>query len=62
MGKTRSDKTPLNRGTDLMLRGRETKPKLKANIILVQLGKMVSLFKREVTIYFEFSFDVRKQE
>ena len=49
----------LNRGIELILRRRE-QPKLRANIILLQFGKMVSFFKREVTIYFEFSLDIRK--
>jgi len=63
MKKLRENGTPINRGTELILRRRETeKPKVKANIMLIQLGKMVSLFRREVTIYFEFSFDVRKQQ
>lgn len=49
----------LNRGIELILRRRE-QPKLRANIILLQFGKMVSFFKREVAIYFEFSLDIRK--
>ena len=57
---TQGGKKPrLNRGIELILRRRE-KPKPKANIILLQFGKMVSLLKREVTIYFEFSLDIRK--
>lgn len=52
-------KLRLNRGIELILRRRE-QPKIKANIMLLQFGKMVSLLKREVTIYFEFSLDIRK--
>jgi len=56
----KSGKEPrLNRGIELILRRRE-QPKLIANIILLQFGKMVSFFKREVTIYFEFSLNIRK--
>lgn len=57
---TKGKKLRLNRGIELILRRRETlKP--RANIILFQFGKMVSFFRREITIYFEFSFDIRKQ-
>jgi hypothetical protein len=58
---TKGKKLRLNRGIELILSRRETlKP--KTNIILFQFGKMVSFFKREITIYFEFSFDIRKQQ
>lgn len=56
---TKGKKLRINRGIELILRRRETE-KPRANIILFQFGKMVSFLKREITIYFEFSFDVRK--
>ena len=55
----RGEKPRLNRGIELILRRRETTP-IKANILLLQFGKMVRFFKREITIYFELSLDVRK--
>ena len=47
----------VNRGVELILNGgkRQTKP------FHIIFEKMVSFFKREVTIYFEFSLKVRKK-
>ena len=53
----RKEKLPLNRGVELLLR---KKKELKHNIILFKFGKLLNLFKREITVYFEFSLDVRK--
>lgn len=55
-----SDEPQINRGFELMLRQknrREKSPK-KFN---VTFGKVVSLLKREIRIYFEFAFDIKKQ-
>jgi len=52
-----NDKDPLiNRGVELILRRR--KPKQKAFIFCFE--KMVFFLNREITIYFNFSLDIRK--
>ena len=48
----------INRGIELLLR-RKTKPK-EPKTFEVNFGKMVSILKRKITIYFEFSFDIKK--
>ena len=50
-------KNHSNRGVDLLLNGGKKKPK---SFHLV-FEKMVCFLKREVTVYFEFSFMVRKK-
>ena len=57
----RKGKLQLNKGIELIL-SRRKEPSKKANIILLQFEKMLSLFTREFTIYFEFSFDIRKPQ
>ena len=56
-GRKEPGKIPLNRGVELLLR--KKKPQ-KNNVILFQFGKLLNLFKREITVYFEFSLDIRK--
>jgi len=46
-----------NRGIDFILNGGKTKQKKPLHIIL---EKMVCFFNREVTVYFEISFNLRK--
>jgi hypothetical protein len=50
----------INRGVELLLRKRRRKPESPKTFQL-SFGKMVSLFKREINIYFEFSFDIKKK-
>jgi len=47
----------INKGVELMLRPRRKLPDPKT--CFIKFGKMVTLFKREITIYFELSFDIR---
>ena len=47
---------PVNRGVELVLKRREP-PKKTFNVCF---EKMVSLFRREVTIYFNFSLKIGK--
>lgn len=49
--------TRINRGIEFILNGGKRKQPKTFHIIF---GKMVSFLKREVTIYLEFSLDVRK--
>jgi hypothetical protein len=51
-------KLHINRGIELLLR-RKSKPK-EVKTFEVNFGKVVSILKRKITIYFEFSFDIKK--
>jgi hypothetical protein len=48
----------INRGVELLLR-RKTKP-IPPKAFKLKFAKMISLLKREIHIYFEFSFDIKK--
>lgn len=48
----------INRGFELVLRRKPPEKK----IFLLGFEKIVSLFSREITIYFKFSLDVRKSK
>lgn len=51
-----SDAPEYNRGLELILRRR----KPKRSTFFIEFDKIVSFFKREITISFNFSFDIRK--
>jgi len=50
----------INRGVELLLRKRRREPEAPKTFQL-SFGKMVTLFKREINIYFEFSFNIKKK-
>jgi hypothetical protein len=50
----------INRGVELLLRKRRRKPE-EPKTFQLSFGKMVSLFRREINIYFEFSLDIKKK-
>jgi len=50
----------INRGVELLLRNRRAKSD-QPKTFNFSFGKMISLLKREMHIYFEFSFDIRKK-
>jgi hypothetical protein len=50
----------INRGVELLLRKRRRKPE-QPKTFKFSFGKMVSLLKREIHIYFEFSLDIKKK-
>jgi len=50
----------INRGVELLLRNRRRKPE-QPKTFQFNFGKMVSLLKREINIYFEFSLDIKKK-
>ena len=54
----KNDSSQINRGVELILRREPTKVKT----FKVCFEKVVSFLNREVTIYFNFSFDIRKQK
>lgn len=52
----------INRGFELMLmQNRRVNKSSKPKTFQVQFGKMFALLKREIHIYFEFNFDVKKK-
>lgn len=46
----------INKGVELMLRSRRKPPKSKP--IHIKIGKVVTFFRKQVTIYFEFSLNI----
>ena len=58
--KLNNDNTHINRGIELLLRNRR-KRKPKPKFIQVKFGKMVSLFRREFHLFFEFHLDIKKK-
>lgn len=50
----------INRGVELLLRNRRGKPEAPKTFQL-SFGKMVSLLRREIHIYLDFSLDIRKK-
>jgi len=50
----------INRGVELLLRKRRREPEAPKTFQF-SFGKMVTLFRREINIYFEFSFDIKKK-
>jgi hypothetical protein len=56
---SKSSTLHINKGVELILR-RRNKPD-KPKTFKLSFGKMLGLLRREVHIYFEFSFDIRKK-
>jgi len=50
----------INRGVELLLRNRREKPEAPKTFQF-SFGKMVSLFRREIHVYLNFSFDIKKK-
>ena len=54
-------KLEINKGVELMLRNKKlVKKRREPKSFQFIFGQMVSFFKREIHIYFEFSLDIRK--
>jgi len=51
----------LNKGVELLLRKGGEKPETPKTF-QISFGKMVSLLRREIHFYFNFSFDIKKAE
>lgn len=49
----------INRGFELMLR-QTKKVEYDPKKFQITFGKIISLLKREICLYFEFSFDIKK--
>ena len=58
--KLNKDEPQINRGVELLLRNRRRKPE-PPKTFQVKFGKMVSLFRREIVLHFNFYLDIRKK-
>jgi hypothetical protein len=50
----------INRGVELLLRNRREEPEAP-KMFQFSFGKMVSLLRREIHVYLNFSFDIKKK-
>jgi hypothetical protein len=55
-----NDETHINRGVELLLRNRRSKPE-PPKTFQVKFGKMVALFRREIVLHLNFYLDIRKK-
>lgn len=53
------EKLRINRGIELILSRRIPQ---KPNIILLQFEKVISFFKKELTVYFKFSLNINNSQ
>ena len=55
-----NDETHINRGVELLLRNRRSKPD-PPKTFQIKFGKMISFLRREIVFHFNFYFDIRKK-
>ena len=58
--KLNNSEPEINRGVELLLRKRRRKSE-EPKTFQMRFGKMISLFRREIHMHFEFHLDVRKK-
>jgi hypothetical protein len=58
--KLNKSRTEINRGIELLLRKRRTKPE-PPKTFQIKFGKMVSFFRREIVLHLNFYLDIRKK-
>jgi hypothetical protein len=58
--KLNSSRTEINRGIELLLRKRRTKPE-QPKTLQIKFGKMVSFLKREIVLHLNFYLDIKKK-
>ena len=58
--KLNNSEPEINRGVELLLRKRRRKSE-EPKTFQMRFGKMISLFRREIHILFEFHLDIRKK-
>ena len=58
--KLNNSEPEINRGVELLLRKRRRKSE-EPKTFQMRFGKMISLLKREIHLFFEFHLDVRKK-
>ena len=51
----------INKGVELMLRNKKKIVRRDPKSFEIKFAKVVSFFKREIRIFFNFSLDIRKQ-
>ena len=51
----------INKGVELMLRNKKKIVRREPKSFEIKFAKVVSFFKREIRIFFNFSLDIRKQ-
>ena len=55
-------KLEINKGVELMLRNKNKIVRREPKSFQFKFGQMIAFFRREIHIYLEFSFDIRKQK
>jgi hypothetical protein len=55
-----NDETNINRGVELLLRNRRSKPD-PPKTFQIKFGKMISFLRREIVFHFNFYLDIRKK-
>ena len=55
-----NDDTHINRGVELLLRNRRSKPD-PPKTFQIKFGKMISFLRREIVFHFNFYLDIRKK-
>jgi hypothetical protein len=55
-----NDETHINRGVELLLRNRRSKPD-PPKTFQIKFGKMISFLRREIVFHFNFYLDIRKK-
>ena len=61
LNKTKKEPVEINKGFELMLRHRNRRGyQRKPKTFHIMFGKVLSLFKREIRLHFEFSIDIKK--
>ena len=61
LNKTKKEPVEINKGFELMLRHRNSRGnQRKPKTFHIMFGKVLSLFKREIRLHFEFSIDIKK--
>lgn len=59
--KLNNSELKINRGFELLLRNKRRVNRESPKTFQVKFGKIVSLFKREIHLFFEFHLDIRKK-
>ena len=54
------DTTEINRGVELLLRNRRSKPE-KLKTFQIKFGNLIALWNREIVFHFNFYLDIRKK-
>ena len=61
LNKLESNPIPVNRGVELLLRNRRRRPE-PPKTFQIKFGNLVSFFKREIVLHFNFYLDIRRKK